>query len=386
MRSIRDLPRVDGRATPVLPISTIKVGRRFRRDLGDIDALARNIEEAGLLHPVVIDQRNRLVAGRRRLEALRLLGRDEIPVHVVPLGDIARGEFAENVIRKNFTPSEMVAIAEALEPREKEAAKERRKKHGGTAPGRKANTGGKLPAVNARARDNLARAAGVCRRTLEKAQAVVEAAREEPGFAHLVAEMDRTGRVHGAYRKLVVARQAVAIRAKPPPLPDGPFDVIVIDPPWRYEPRDEDASHAGATPYATMSIEAIAALPVARLAGKDAVIWLWTTNTHIPHAFGIVAAWGCTYKTLLTWDKQRGGMGRWLRGQTEHALLCVRGDPTFTLSNQTTLLAAKRGKHSEKPDELYALVESLCPGSKLEMFARKARPGWARWGLEAPPA
>jgi N6-adenosine-specific RNA methylase IME4 len=35
-----------------------------------------------------------------------------------------------------------------------------------------------------------------------------------------------------------------------------------------------------------------------------------------------------------------------------------------------------------KPDEFYALVESLCPGSKLEMFARMVRPGWKAWGHE----
>jgi len=116
------------------------------------------------------------------------------------------------------------------------------------------------------------------------------------------------------------------------------------------------------------------------------VLWLLATNAHLPLAFEIAKMCRFTYKTLLTWDKERMGTGDWLRGQTEHALLCVRGKPVVTLSNQTTLLRAKAGKHSEKPDAFYALVESLCPGSKLEMYARKARPGWARWGLEAPPA
>ena len=38
----------------VLPIDQIKIGTRHRKDLGDIDALAANIAELGLLHPIVI--------------------------------------------------------------------------------------------------------------------------------------------------------------------------------------------------------------------------------------------------------------------------------------------------------------------------------------------
>ncbi|MGA2513319.1 MAG: MT-A70 family methyltransferase, partial [Candidatus Limnocylindrales bacterium] len=88
-------------------------------------------------------------------------------------------------------------------------------------------------------------------------------------------------------------------------------------------------------------------------------------------------------KTILTWAKDRMGTGDWLRGQTEHCLMCVRGHPTVTLTNQTTLLHGPMREHSRKPDEFFTLVESLCPGSKLELFAREARPGWAAWGAEA---
>ena len=41
--------------------------------------------------------------------------------------------------------------------------------------------------------------------------------------------------------------------------------------------------------------------------------------------------------------------------------------------------------HSEKPEEFYAMVESLCPApAYLELFARSARQGWTAWGAEAP--
>ncbi len=87
---------------------------------------------------------------------------------------------AENMARKDFLPSEAVAIAEALRPIEQEAARERQAEHGGTASGRSANTGGKLPPVKAKTRDKVAAYAGMSGRTLEKAAAVVEAARREP--------------------------------------------------------------------------------------------------------------------------------------------------------------------------------------------------------------
>jgi hypothetical protein len=99
----------------------IHVGARFRRDLGDIDALARSIAEIGLLHPVVVTPEGDLIAGRRRLEAHRKLGLADVPVTVVDLHELVRGEHAENVLRKDFTPSEAVAIGAALEEVERAA-------------------------------------------------------------------------------------------------------------------------------------------------------------------------------------------------------------------------------------------------------------------------
>ena len=46
--------------------------------------------------------------------------------NLVPIDEIAQGELHENGVRKDFTPTESVAIAEAVRPLEKEKAKERR--------------------------------------------------------------------------------------------------------------------------------------------------------------------------------------------------------------------------------------------------------------------
>jgi N6-adenosine-specific RNA methylase IME4 len=131
-----------------------------------------------------------------------------------------------------------------------------------------------------------------------------------------------------------------------------------------------------------MATDEIVALPVGELAEPDAILWLWTTNAFMRDAFRCLDAWGFAQKTILTWCKDRMGTGDWLRGKTEHCLLAVRGKPLVTLTNQTTELRAPLREHSRKPDEFYALVDALCPGTKLDMFARETRAGWALWGAE----
>ena len=90
-------------------------------------------------------------------------------------------------------------------------------------------------------------------------------------------------------------------------------------------------------------------------------------------------------KTILTWVKDHFGRGDWLRGQTEQCLLATRGKPVVTLTNQTTVLHAPVRAHSQKPDEFYELVESLCAAPRYcELWARASRPGWDGHGDQWP--
>lgn len=93
----------------------IKTGGRFRKDFGDIPALAESIKELGLLQPIGIDSGYRMVFGERRLKAFQHLGRDTIPARFVNLDSLLKGEYAENEFRKDFTVSERVEIGKALE-------------------------------------------------------------------------------------------------------------------------------------------------------------------------------------------------------------------------------------------------------------------------------
>ncbi len=180
------------------------------------------------------------------------------------------------------------------------------------------------------------------------------------------------------------AKRALAeeIRANPVVTPDGRYQVIAIDPPWKYDNRAEDTTHRGKNLYPEMTAPEVCALPVASLAQDDCALWLWTTNAFMREAYTCLDAWGFKDKTILTWDKVNLGLGDWLRNVTEHCILAVRGRPVVSLTNQTTLISEKRRQHSRKPEAFYSLVESLCPGSKLEMFARTPRDGWTAWGAE----
>jgi DNA repair protein RadA len=108
-----------------VPIDSIKIGSRFRKDLGEIASFAENIREIGLLHPIVINQNRKLISGLRRIEAFKLLGKREIPAHIVNIDDIVKGEISENTQRKDFSWEEIIQIKKAVEPEIKKESEKR---------------------------------------------------------------------------------------------------------------------------------------------------------------------------------------------------------------------------------------------------------------------
>ena len=328
------------------------------------------------------------------------------PELLAALPFVLRAEVEENVTRKDFTQSELAEIQRVILEHWTAVRKQRQGARTDLTSTQVAVEVGK-PKRFENTTQQVAKLFGESEHTVRKRLAIVKAAAAEPDrFGKLLADMDRTGRVDGVYRRLSNVQQAARIRAEPSPLPTGPFRVIVADPPWAFELRAADPSHRGITPYPPMSMPEICALPVANLAHDDALLWLWTTNFHLIEgaAKAVLDAWGFRPKALLTWmktdkmvTKGRFGFGDWLRSGTEHCIMATRGDPVTTLTNESTALFAPElpstalfapmRAHSEKPDEFYALVESLCPAPPagyVELFARRERPGWVTWGDEVP--
>ena len=75
-------------------------------------------------------------------------------------------------------------------------------------------------------------------------------------------------------------------------------------------------------------------------------------------------------------------MGRQVRNEHETCLIATRGEPYVRDRSIRSTFEASVGDHSEKPEEFYRLVERLCDGPYVELFARRSRPGWVTIGDE----
>lgn len=112
-------------------IGKVTVGKRIRKDYGDITSLADDIEDRGLINPPVVTPDYELIAGERRLRALKKLDYKQIEVRVMSVEDYEHQlkiEISENEERKEFTYSEKMDYAKQLERIEAKKAKERQLK------------------------------------------------------------------------------------------------------------------------------------------------------------------------------------------------------------------------------------------------------------------
>lgn len=112
----------------LIDINKIKVSDRIRKDFGGIEELAQDIDQNGLINPIVITPDFQLIAGERRLRAHEFLGRKQVFARIMEVQDYEhqlRLEISENEHRKEFTFSERVEWAKRLEDVERIKAKER---------------------------------------------------------------------------------------------------------------------------------------------------------------------------------------------------------------------------------------------------------------------
>ena len=93
----------------LVPIDEITVKKRIRKDLGDIAALADSMKRFGQISPILVNKKNVLIAGGRRLEAARSLGWRSINAIEVDVSDELTKleyELEENAQRQDFTDDE----------------------------------------------------------------------------------------------------------------------------------------------------------------------------------------------------------------------------------------------------------------------------------------
>jgi N6-adenosine-specific RNA methylase IME4 len=406
-------------------IGDIVVGERHRREMGDLQSLADSISRQGLLQPIGIDGAGQLVFGERRLRAVRdVLGWSEIEARTVNVTSLVEGEHDENEVRKDFTPSERVAIARAIE----DALGKRQ----GKRTDRAAETSGQAELLaeppqdfaevrpGQETRDFAARKAGFGNReTARQAASVVD-----KGAPELVEAMD-AGTVSvsaaadvaslpkeeqaeivakGEKEILAAAKEIRAAKAterrterleKLAEISKGNADlntgkrypVIYADPPWQYENPPIGASNRSIeNHYPTMTLDEICALPVQSITTDDAILYLWATAPKLEECFSVINAWGFNYRTHMVWDKVKIGMGYHTRSRHELLLICTRGQmvPPAAGTQPASVYVEERGVHSAKPRFFAEMIEAFYPDlPRIELFCRSPRDGWDVWGNQS---
>lgn len=179
------------------------------------------------------------------------------------------------------------------------------------------------------------------------------------------------------------------------PTVEGGFKTVYADPPWQFQNRTGKVApeHRRLDRYSTMTLETIKTLPVADQVAKNAHLYLWVPNALLQEGLAVMEAWGFRYVSNIIWAKRRKdggpdgrGVGFYFRNVTEILLFGVRGS-LRTLAparSQVNMVETRKREHSRKPDEFYPLIEACSPGPFLELFARRAQPGWHVFGDEAP--
>jgi N6-adenosine-specific RNA methylase IME4/ParB-like chromosome segregation protein Spo0J len=368
---------------PLADVLPLTEGAEFERLVADI---AKN----GLLNAITIHD-DMILDGRNRERACRAAGVE--PVYAPFTGDDpAAFVLSQNLARRHLGPSERAMVA----------AKLATLKDGQRQVGKFAY----VPT-----QEQAAQLAGVSERSVKSARAVLEhgttelqeavtrgrlavhlaekAARESPqAQAELLAAV-AAGRTFQSWqnnhgRKTRAAELAATTKAMP--AGEERWPVILADPPWDFEvyAPDKQMSHP-ANHYPPMSLDEIKALPVAKLAFKDCVLFLWTTVPLLRTTFDVLDAWRFEYQSGLAWDKEIPGLGYWVRGQHELLLLATKGKPPLPATENvpSSVMRERRREHSRKPEISYAIIERMFPDlPKLELFARQKRPGWEVWGNE----
>ena len=178
------------------------------------------------------------------------------------------------------------------------------------------------------------------------------------------------------------------IRTALPKLPAAWYQTILADPPWA-EVGGGKICRGAQGHYSLMKQKDLLELAsqVKRVTAPEAHLYLWVTNTFLEDGLELAKAWGFEYKTLITWGKDRFGIGQYFRGQTEQCIFAVKGVLPYKVEEGKrqqgrTLITAPRMEHSSKPLEMRTMIERVSYGPRLELFGRKVPAEWDAIGLE----
>lgn len=168
------------------------------------------------------------------------------------------------------------------------------------------------------------------------------------------------------------------------------YKTIYIDPPWE-EKGGGKIKRGADRHYNLMTMQEIKSLPIKNLADSDGChLYMWVTNNFLEKSFSLLKAWGFQYITIITWNKDRMGLGQYYRGMTEHCIFATTKKrlPYKVIDGKrqqgiTGFYEAKT-VHSRKPLKMREMIEKVSYEPRIELFAREKFDNWDRWGIEAP--
>lgn len=366
-------------------------------DTETLNDLADDMDRHGFdpAYPIVLHE-GKVLDGRNRLAAAvaaREVGGSTVqPVFADYAGDdplmfVIRA----NLKRRHLTVGQRAMLAADCLPLFEERARQRQVAAGGDRRSQKTEPleQNSAQAVTATAPQRAPQARAEVAAPLGISGASVSTAKKLKAVAPDLAEQVRNG------KPLDKANSELNKRQRPRPnvaaaLPVGQFSVIYADPPWLYDHNAVD-DWAVENHYPTLSVERLRDLTIGDRKVTDAfapncVLFLWATSPKLRDAFGVLDAWGFTYKSSVVWVKNTHGAGMGYWGRVDHELLLIgtKGsvEPPAVENRYSSILEATKGRHSAKPTEMYARIEAMLPGAtRLELFARgAARDGWTAWG------
>ena len=396
-------------------ISEIVLNNNRRKiDELKVKELAESIKQLGLINSITINSNNVLIAGNHRLEAFKLLGKDEIEVNVLDLNNLLAelAEIDENLIRNelHWTDSDKQiarrkVIYLELYPETKNGAMNRYKKNVETDNLSFSKTTANITSQSERTVERAVKRGNeiteqeaevlktidapksygdiLIKQTTETRAKVIDALKVESKPVEIIIQ-DIKKEEKKAVRIELIEQQIEDIEQGLLPELKGLFDVVSVDPPWPYEEQNKNVTSFDAVgrrvanPYPEISIEQIKKIEMPLM--NDSVVLLWTTHKFLPAAFEILKEWNLEYKATLVWNKEKMGMGAWFRMQCEFCLVGIKGKPYWNNTTFRDILNEPRREHSRKPDSFFEMIEQITLGRRLEYFSREKRNGWEVFG------
>jgi N6-adenosine-specific RNA methylase IME4 len=170
------------------------------------------------------------------------------------------------------------------------------------------------------------------------------------------------------------------------------YKTIYIDPPWQ-EVGGGKIKRGADRHYDLMSMKEIQQLPIKELADESGChLYMWVTNNFLEKSFSLLKAWGFEYVTLITWQKDRFGLGQYFRGITEHCIFATTKKklPYKVIDGKrqqgVTGFNEPKTIHSRKPLKMREMIEKVSYEPRIELFAREQFDKWDCWGNEVEQA